>query len=299
MLTENDEEIFKLIDNKAQEIQNIRQRPLLVMYYDDVACEIEHDDVRDLYDEIRERGASKENKVTEKLDVLLHTYGGDPDASYRLAQVIRDFNKDVCFLIPFHATSGGTLICLCGNEIWLGAYATLGPIDITIDSIEVASIDYFRLFATHCREMIEDLLKKRGLEEHRDTNVDSELLVEMVRQVKALDIGTLYRNSDLTGHYARKLMEDYMFANASNKKILARDIADKLLRGFPSHSFVMDFHICQDLQLPVKEMGEQLSDLTKDLVLEIDRAAQRQIVCKILGERHGRTYKAPFFRLYV
>ncbi|MGH9987322.1 MAG: SDH family Clp fold serine proteinase, partial [Nitrososphaeraceae archaeon] len=90
---------------------------------------------------------------------MLHTYGGEPDASYRLAQVIHDFAEEVIFLVPYHALSGGTLICLSGNKLMLGAYATLSPIDVTVDNIELASIDQFRYFAVDTRQEVEYMFK--------------------------------------------------------------------------------------------------------------------------------------------
>jgi len=130
-MTRNTEsEASKEIDDIALKIASKRKRPLMVMFYDESAGRITHDDVRDVYDEFRRRGRSAKDQF-KQLDVLLHSYGGDADACYRVAQVIRDFAANVTFLVPFHAASGATLICLCGNEIRLGAYASLGPIDIT------------------------------------------------------------------------------------------------------------------------------------------------------------------------
>ncbi|MDG6926809.1 MAG: hypothetical protein JRN09_09695 [Nitrososphaerota archaeon] len=227
----------EIMDGLANSIKRLRKQPLLVMFYYEYAGRISHEDVRDIYDEFRRRGWSRDS-VKPKLDVLIHCYGGDANASYRVSQIIHDFADDVTFLVPYHATSGATLVSLGGSSIRLGAYAGLGPIDITMGGVELASIDAFKEFARDCRREIEELLKTGDSD--RTTEVESVLLCEMVKQETALGIGSLYRTSSLTGHYAFRLLFDYMFKDHSNRQVLAQSIADQLLHTYPSHDFALD-----------------------------------------------------------
>lgn len=289
---------FKKIDNLAKEIIQMRKRPLFVMYYYESASTIAHEDVRDIHDEFRRRGWGRDN-LHNDLDILIHSYGGNADASYRVGQVLHDFTKNLVFLVPFHATSGATLVCLGSKEIRFGAYAALSPIDTRINGIELASIDSFQKFAVDCRKEVEEALNDSNSK--RTTNVESVLLCEMVKQNTALGIGSLYRRSDLTAYYAHRLMYDYMFAQHSNRVVLSRKIADLLISRFPSHNFVLDYHNALTyLQLPVKEMKDAESDKTKSLVNLLDDLVRQGIICKDIGEdRYGETLKSPFFRLYT
>lgn len=285
------------IDAAARNIQAIRSKPLFVMYYYELAGRISDDDVRDVYDEIRRRGWSRD-QMHDELEVVIHSYGGDADASYRVGQILHDFAKNITFLVPFHATSGATLICLGGKQIRLGAYAALSPIDIRLGDTELASIDSFKDFAINCRNDIERILDEN--ESERTTSVESDLLCEMVKQDTALGIGSLYRMSKLTGHYAHRLMYDYMFEKHSNKQAMANKIANSLLRQFPSHNFVLDFHMAQNIGLPVREMNEDESDKTKSLVLLLDELTRQEVICRDIGiDSEGETLKSPFFRLYL
>jgi|SRR5256885_13735877 len=296
MASKSDNDAAKQLDDLALKIAARRKRPLFVMFYDEGGGRIIHDDVRDVYDEFRRRGRTAKVQF-KQLDVLVHSFGGDADACYRIAQVIRDFAANVTFLVPFHAASGATLVCLCGDEIRLGAYAALGPIDISIGDIELASIDNFREFAADCRRDIETVLEEG--ESTRSTDVESVLLREMVAQETALGIGSLYRVSSLTGHYAFRLLHDYMFNGRSDRSTKAQKIADGLLHTYPSHDFVLDYHMSSELGLPVSEMEEEESDLTKSLVDMLGYLTQQQVICKDLGEvDEGEMLKAPFFRLY-
>lgn len=122
------------IDRLAEEIKSLRSHPLFVMYYYETAGRISHEDVEDIYDEFRRRGWNRDD-LHDDLDVLIHSYGGDANASYRVGQILHDFAKNIVFLAPFYAMSGGTIVCLGGKEIRLGAYASLSPIDIRLGDL--------------------------------------------------------------------------------------------------------------------------------------------------------------------
>ena len=119
------------VDQLCSDLTSYRGRCLLVLYYPGPYGTMMQPDMRYTYSELRAGGFSREEKI-EKLDVLIHTYGGDPVAAYRLVQMIADFSDDIVFLVPEYAYSAGTLVCFVGNQIRLGDYAGISPIDITI-----------------------------------------------------------------------------------------------------------------------------------------------------------------------
>jgi len=286
------------LDRLASEIRKQKGNPLLILYYHEYAGDVRWTDVEAIYEELRRGGYSRENKI-DMLYVLLHTFGGDPDAGYRIAQVIRDFAKKVIFLVPEYACSAGTLISMCGDKIEFGDYAFLSPIDITIEReapfepIELMSIDYYIQFAKQCREEIEKMLKDNGF--NSSTNVENELLCEMVKQVGGLRLGEFFRARVLTGFYAEFLLLDYMLAQVANKEDLKNKIIRAILFEYPSHSFCMDFHISSKVGLPVEEMDVAMSDMTKNFVSLLKQLTFAGIICKDISG----SYKAPFIKLYV
>jgi len=286
------------LDNYAKQVVTLRKRPLLVLYYHEYDGKIREDDVEDIHDEFRERGVSATKRLA-KLDVLIHGYGGEPDASYRIAQVIRNFADHVEFLVPFHATSGATLISLCANKIHLGPYAFLSPVDIRMGEVELVSIESFRKFATDARRDIERMLA--DVKSTRTSDVESVLLRELVKQETALNIGALYRISNLTGHYSFRLMYDYMFRSDSNREALCQAIANQLLHDLPSHDFTIDFHMGTTYcNLPLSEMDENTFDRTRQFVEALGELSEQGVICKdVWVTQRNETVKAPFFRLYV
>lgn len=287
------------VDSLAIKLSKASASPVLVVFYDDSYGHIEDSDVRDIYQEFRSRGWTP-SRPRKKVTVLLHTLGGNPDASYRVAQVIRDFASTVDYFVPEYAWSGGTLVALSADTILLGAFAALGPIDVTVgdgrNEIELASIEYYKRFAIEC---LHDTVRAMSRSEaDHATEIESRLLCEMVDQVEAINIGALYRRSEITGRYARRLLIDYMFKSHPNRDRAAEILSNRLVKDFPSHGFALDFHMCRDLGLPISEASEEVSDVGKDIIEALADLTMRGVICRDVGNHRGRTYKAPFIRLY-
>lgn len=285
-------EVAEQIERACNDIINIRHRPLLLLYYPDPYGQMEESDVADTYQAFQAANVSVEERLPE-CDVLIHTYGGNPLAGYRLAQVVRDFASNIAFLVPEHAYSAGTLTCFAGNEIMLGHYAGLSPIDITREEVELTSIDYFVNFAKDCEIKVQQVLKENDKASSGIT-VASELLCELVQQVGALKVGEYYRARALTGYYAQELLDRYMLADAPNKKGRRNKIIRELLFKAPAHQFHLDFHMCADIGLIVKEMDTRESVLTKKLITLLDGLVQTEIICPNITDE----VKMPFIAFY-
>lgn len=71
-----------------------------------------------------------EMDFSKGLDLLVHSPGGYVTATESLIHYIRSkFASDVRVFVPQLAMSGGTILALCGKEIWMGRQSNLGPID--------------------------------------------------------------------------------------------------------------------------------------------------------------------------
>ena len=296
MATSLNQAIHRL-DASAQKLVNFRSRPLLVMYYPPGASITEFD-IGDVYKELRNAGAAKEKRLPS-VDLLLQTYGGDPVAAYRIAQVIRSACDGVHILAPEHAYSAGTLMCFSGDEVRLGDFARLSPIDITIweqrksEGVQLAGLDSFLEFAHGARKKAEENLKELQ-RDGASSSIDSDLLVQMVKEIGALTVGRYYRERTLTGHYAQILLESYMFKNASDRRSRAASAIAQFLFGAPSHEFHLDYQFCKDWQLKVAEMSTEESDLGKSVVSELKNCTSAGFICQKLSPK----VRMPFVRYY-
>lgn len=135
------QEIFEFRMNCYKDIERLRGNPLIVYatkFIENtppgapILIEISDvDGFTDLANNIPE---------SEKIDVLIHSPGGRPDATERIVAILRNKFDEVNFLIPHSAYSAATMLALSGNNIILHPSATLGPIDPQINGIPARSI---------------------------------------------------------------------------------------------------------------------------------------------------------------
>jgi len=283
------------LDAACANLTQLRQRPLLVLFYP-AGSRIKEWDLPDVYQTLRASGATPENRIP-KLDILIDSNGGQPVGGYRLAQLIRDFCDEATFLVPDHAYSAATLVCFAGNEVRLAHFAGLSPIDITLiyprKEVELATVDSFMEFAQDARRKIEEQLAKMGSQ--GKTNVDADLLVAMVQEVGAMEVGKYYRERNLTGQYAETLLDSYMFANFLDKEQRRQDVIRKFLFGAPAHNFHLDYHLCDDWRLNTVEMPTGESDLAKGVRDKLNELAEAETICQKLNSRE----RLPYFGWYA
>jgi ClpP class serine protease len=84
--------------------------------------------------------AIKETPKDMPIDLVLHTPGGIVLAAMQIARAVEAHEAKVTVYVPVYAMSGGTLIALAADEIVLGEFSVLGPIDPQIFGLPAASI---------------------------------------------------------------------------------------------------------------------------------------------------------------
>lgn len=84
--------------------------------------------------------AIKETPRDKPIDLVLHTPGGLVLAAMQIARAVEAHPAKVSVFVPVYAMSGGTLIALAADEIVLGEFSVLGPIDPQIAGFPAASI---------------------------------------------------------------------------------------------------------------------------------------------------------------
>ena len=294
-------QVRKTIEAAVQEIADHLGNPSLVMYYPNEA-EIAIEDVRTLYRLFRQAGITSQDPLPA-LSVILHTLGGNPDASYRLAQLVRDFANHVTFVVPEYAYSGGTAITLAGDRIVLGGYAVLSPIDVGLvplhdssdedmgERLEFVAIDHYIKMAADARIQVELSLQEANIPDATSA-VDEALMTSMVNNpTNAMLIGKYYRQRAIAETYARQLLKDYMLKDASPERV--KNVIDGLIVNAPDHDFDLDFHMCSDIGLVIHEADLTLSDSSKRLLRTLENATRANIICR--RKSNNSPYRAPFF----
>lgn len=68
------------------------------------------------------------NSITEssEVDIMIHSFGGDALAAWKLMSLIRERFEKVHVLVPYMAFSAATLFALGADEIVMHPYASIG-----------------------------------------------------------------------------------------------------------------------------------------------------------------------------
>ncbi len=75
------------------------------------------------------------------LDLILHTPGGDGQATQSLVEYLRDmFGNDIRAIIPQISMSAGTMLAFSCNQIVMGKQSSLGPIDPQFGAIAAVGL---------------------------------------------------------------------------------------------------------------------------------------------------------------
>ncbi|MGF1620379.1 MAG: ATP-dependent Clp protease proteolytic subunit [Rhodomicrobiaceae bacterium] len=84
--------------------------------------------------------AIKATPPDRPIDFIVHTPGGLVLAAMQIARALQAHPARVRVVVPVYAMSGGTLIALAADEIVMGEFSVLGPIDPQLAGFPAASI---------------------------------------------------------------------------------------------------------------------------------------------------------------
>jgi ClpP class serine protease len=120
--------------NRSRVITMIHRQERRSLFGFSVARHIDLEDAQTII------AAIKETPPDRPIDLILHTPGGLVLAAMQIARAVEAHPAKVTVFVPVYAMSGGTLIALAADEIVLGEFSVLGPIDPQIAGLPAASI---------------------------------------------------------------------------------------------------------------------------------------------------------------
>jgi ClpP class serine protease len=120
--------------NKSRVITMIHRQEKRSLFGFNVSRHIDLEDAQTII------AAIAETPKERPIDLVLHTPGGLVLAAMQIARAVEAHPARVTVYVPVYAMSGGTLIALAADEIVLGDFSVLGPIDPQIAGLPAASI---------------------------------------------------------------------------------------------------------------------------------------------------------------
>lgn len=215
---------------------------------------------------LQSRGKFRE---IDTLEILVHSPGGHIDVAYQAVKFFRRHCTRLNVIVPLMAKSAATLICLGADNIFMGEFAELGPIDVQIQDPyekgqfffspldEFKSMEFLREYATEALDYFSHLVIDRS-----GMSV-KEALHEAIPAVTGM-MNPLYAHIDPSkvGGYRRSLAVAEEYAKRILKQRKHPDVdglTQKLVWNYPSHDFVIDYDEVRALGLPVKrlELGQE------------------------------------------
>jgi hypothetical protein len=262
------ESLGKQLEEKLAKFTDIRKSPCFPLLL--TSARISHSLVDDVFDDLRSKfGACK------SLDVIVDSGGGDIDAAFNIATLLRQYASDkLCFIVPRWAKSATTLLVCAGDEILMTPPAELGPLDpqITVMSPLERRIEQFS--PLHIESTLE------LIREEFDKGSEKLANALMNRLQFPLTLGSFRKSLDISREYMAELLASRMLSGQKDK---AMEIAVRCTKGYVDHSYCIKIAEAQRIGLIAKDLDKEQLDIVWDIhkcnkkreKLESDRRKQK------------------------
>lgn len=203
---------------------------------------------------------AKKNTGIPRLNVVLHTLGGNPNITFKSVVTLRSSCKTMVVYVPRWAKSAGTLLCLAADEIVLSLGSELGPLDMQVtdprsSTEQISALSGYMALEAVANFLHDELFKTaKQLVSQADASIANALKYSMqlidamanplFEQINPLDLGTFSNSLKVNERYGNELLTRF---GASEKE--SGEIIEKLVRKYPSHAFVIDLHEAKKIGL--------------------------------------------------
>lgn len=212
--------------------------------------------------------------------LVLVTYGGDPDAAYRIARCLQQSYDRFIVFVPEFCKSAGTLLALGADEVIVSVHGEIGPLDLQYDkkddlvtsqSVFATSTVMSELQAQTIQTFEQVFLNLNFRSGNRialSTAMDvasklaTDLFAPLLAKLDPIDVGERARESAVAREYGERLLE--------HSKNMDLDTLTTLIQGYPSHGFVIDreeakqlFTNCRDSTELEASLAASVWDLTR------------------------------------
>ena len=235
-----------------------------------------------------------------KIDVIIHSPGGDLEASFRTPYIFKTYCPDYVAIVPKFAKSGATLFALGASKIIMGQWAELGPLDPQIPSPSSTSstdrhyfsspesaLESFHALRFAQKEVTEYLdifvnfLKERGISPRHAVQEAKELVEATIGRiysnVSPFELGNSGRALEVMERYCAKILN----ASYENNK---DSISQKLVWDYPDHGFFIDAVEARQIGLNVSIANEETQVLLDEFFDQLSQTENYRCIGTLLPE---------------
>ncbi|HDL7851564.1 TPA: SppA protein [Yersinia enterocolitica] len=225
--------------------------------------DVHRDGYLDLTNEIKKR--KKQHGLSKEVTFCVATYGGDPNAGYRIGRALQHNYEKINVLVVGPCKSAGTLIAIAADKLIIGDMGELGPLDIqlkkndeigemssglaimtALDALKDRSISTFN---SHLVKIRYDNQISTKMSADIAAKLTEAQIAPMVAQIDPIKLGEHQRAMSIAITYGQRL---------SDKSSCLKDGAlYKLIASYPSHGFVIDRKEARELFRDVESPSGQ------------------------------------------
>lgn len=213
----------------------------------------------------------------EQINVVLCTRGGVVVAARQYILLLREFFDSIRVLVPFKASSAGTIICLGADEVVMGPLGQLGPIDGHI-SFQGSSMR--RSASTEDVKAFQQLAQKWFGVNRQEDNL--QVLALISQSISPISLGEVFRADQLLRCIALEMIS---FHKVDQSEENVNRIVEHLIAGMQSHDQVITRKDARSLGLNVRNA----SFIEETHIWDIDRGC-REIIPASGHLRHRAVY---------
>lgn len=190
----------------------------------------------------------KRETKSEKACLILITYGGDPDAAYRIARACHHHYREFEILIPDVCKSAGTLLCVGANRLIFGDRGELGPLDIQLSKPDemfesMSGLDIIQALNALENQVLSSF-RSYLIDIRQGSRIRTSLAADIAAKLADGFIAPIAAKIDpvTLGEHQRAMQIAYDYGERLNKmsKSLETGALVKLVSSYPSHGFVID-----------------------------------------------------------
>lgn len=207
--------------------------------------------------------------------LILCTFGGNPDAAYRIARSLQDNYTRFSVLLAGRCKSAGTLLVVGAHEIAMTPHAELGPLDVQVgkkdelvgldsgltvlDALSQLENKAFTLFEDAMLKIVQSSEGRVTFKTatHIAVELSKGMVAPIMAQIDPMHVGEVSR--------ALKIGEEYGSRLSNISLNLQEDALKLLVHGYPSHGFVIDKREATELFIHVRDASDLESALLKTL----------------------------------
>ncbi len=208
-----------------------------------------------LIDQVRHRKADQANCV-----LILTTFGGDPDAGYRIVKCLKRHYKELVFYIYGYCKSTGTLMALGADKIYMSELGEFGPLDVQLakddEMHHTSGLSYIQSLVSINEQLFQAFEHNfLAIKERSSGNITTKTAAEFAinlsvgimspisAQIDPIKLGEVLRAVSIAERYGERLTDK-------------QSLYQFLMHHYPSHGFVIDIDEAHQIFPNVIAMSE-------------------------------------------